>query len=106
MSVSVIHLSTGEDIIGTAKFDEGTHNWVIGNPVSPQFGYDPGSGRMRMALTPLRAFNEDNPTEITVSTLHVIYVVPASDQLAEAYRQYNSPISLPTQSELSTLLQG
>ena len=92
--ILVLHLTSGEDIIGKARLDDQGANWLIENAVRPNVIVEPESGRARVALTPVIAYGESD--KLVISTLHVTFTIPASEQMVNAYRQMLSGIVTPS----------
>lgn len=103
--VRLVHLATGEDVIGAVTFSVDDSTYHIEDPVSPHMQMDPATSGVRVGLMPLRPFAEETP-KVIISALHVVYVTPVSDQMQNAYRQYHSSIVVPESSSLSSLLKG
>lgn len=91
--ILVLHLTSGEDIIGKARLDDQGVNWLIEDAVRPNVMVEPESGRARVALMPVIAYGESD--KLIISTLHVTFVVPAAEQMVKAYRQMLSGIVTP-----------
>lgn len=102
----LVHLATGEDVIGKTRFDAGTSTYHIEDPVSPHMSMDPSTGSVRVGLMPVRPFADENLHEIKVSMLHVVYVASLSEQMQNAYTQFTSDIVIPDNQSLSSLLKG
>ena len=104
--VQIVHLTSGEDVVGVVTYDEARSGYRISNPVSPQIEVDSQKGNMRMGLLPIRPYYGSEKTkEVFVSSLHALYVTDLSEQMEEAYRQYHSKIVLPKKLDsLSSLL--
>jgi hypothetical protein len=103
--IRLVHLTTGEDLIGAVTFETGDSTYHIEEPVSPHMQVDPSSGSVRIGLMPVRPFAEETK-KIVISSLHVVYVAPISEQMQNAYRQYHSNIVVPDTGSLSSLLKG
>lgn len=104
-TAQIVHLTSGEDVVGIVSFDEARSGYVIRDPVSPQVEVDTQKGAMRLGLLPIRPYyGSDKTKDIFISTLHVLYVTNLSKQMEEAYRQYHSKIVLPKLDSLSSLL--
>lgn len=103
--IRLVHLATGEDVIGVVAFNADDSTYHIDEPVAPHMQMDPSSGSVRVGLMPVRPFAEETK-KIVVSSLHVVYVTPVSDQMQNAYRQYHSNIVVPESTSLSSLLKG
>ena len=105
-AAQIVHLASGEDVVGVVTHDEARSGYVIRDPVTPQVEVDPKKGTMRLGLLPLSLYcGSAKTTEIFVSTLHALYVTDLSPQMEEAYRQYHSKIVLPKKLDsLSSLL--
>lgn len=108
--ILVLHLSSGEDIIGKARLDDQGINWLVEDAVRPNIMMDPESGRARVALVPVVPYGDSD--RLTISTLHVLFTVPAAEQMQNVYRQMTSGIITPdsstptTPGSLKSLLQG
>ena len=102
----IVHLASGEDVVGIVTYDEARSGYVVRNPVTPQVEVDPKKGSMRLGLMPVRPYYGSEKTkEIFISTAQVVYVTDLSDQMKDAYRQYHSKIVLPKKLDsLSSLL--
>lgn len=104
-NLRLLHLATGEDIIGKVTFNAEDSTYLVHDPVSPHMQMDPSTGSVRVGLMPLRPFAEET-TQIALSALHVVYVTPVAEQMRTAYTQYHSNIVIPESSSLSSLLKG
>jgi hypothetical protein len=110
--ILVLHLSSGEDIIGKARLDDQGINWLVEDAVRPNIMMDPESGRARVALVPVIPYGDSD--NLLISTLHVLFTVPAAEQMQNAYRQMTSgivtpevlPPSSPSPTNLKSILQG
>ena len=105
-AAQIVHLASGEDVVGVVTYDEARSGYVVRDPVTPQVEVDPKKGSMRLGLMPIRPYYGSEKTkEIFVSTAQVVYVTDLSDQMKDAYRQYHSKIVLPKKLDsLSSLL--
>lgn len=92
-NILVLHLSSGEDIIGKARLDDQQINWLVEGAVRPNIMMDPESGRARVALTPVIPYGESD--NLVISTLHVLFAVPAAEQMQNVYRQMMTGIVTP-----------
>jgi hypothetical protein len=104
-NLRLLHLATGEDIIGKVSFNAGDSTYIVDDPVSPHMQVDPSTGSVRVGLMPLRPFAEETK-QVVLSALHVVYVTPVAEQMQGAYAQYHSNIVLPDTTSLSSLLKG
>ena len=101
----IVHLTSGEDIVGRVVYDEARSGYMVYNPVTPQVDVDTKMGTMRLGLLPIRPYyGADKVKEVFVSSLHAMYVSNLSEQMEEAYRQYHSRIVLPKLDSLPSLL--
>ena len=105
-AAQIVHLVSGEDVVGVVTYDEARSGYVVRDPVTPQAQVDPKKGTMRLGLLPIRPYYGSEKTkEIFVSAAQVVYVTDLSEQMEEAYRQYHSKIVLPKKLDsLSSLL--
>ena len=105
-AAQIVHLASGEDVVGLVTYDETRSGYVIRDPVTPQVEVDGTKGSMRLGLLPIRPYyGAEKTKEIFISTLHALYVSSLSPQMEEAYRQYHSSIVLPKKLDsLSSLL--
>ena len=105
-AAQIVHLASGEDVVGVVTYDEARAGYVVRNPVTPQVEVDPKKGTMRMGLLPIRPYYGSEKTkEIFVATAQVMYVTDLSEQMKDAYQQYHSKIVLPKKLDsLSSLL--
>ena len=103
----VMHLTTGEDIMGyiSPRIEEGggAIGYMVTDPVTPHIQMDPSSGGMRIGLMPLRPYIEDKT--VFIGAMHVVYVSEINEQLTNIYRQYHSNIVLPNSPSLADLLK-
>lgn len=104
--VRLLHLATGEDIIGRVSFDSSTSVYTVEKPVSPHMTMDPTTGSVRVGLMPIRPYASEDVATLPVSALHVVYVAPLADQMLNAYTQFTSDIQIADASTLSSLLKG
>jgi len=107
--IQIVHLTSGEDVVGVVTYDEARSGYKISDPMTPQVDVNSQKGEMRMGLLPIRPYYGSEKTkEIFVSTLHALYVTDLSPQMKEAYRQYRSKIILPNKKldSLSSLLES
>lgn len=108
-NILVLHLSSGEDIIGKARLDDQGINWLVEDAVRPNIMMD-DTGRARVALVPVIPYGDSD--NLVISTLHVLFTVPAAEQMQNVYRQMTSGIITPevssptTPGSLKSLLQG
>ena len=101
----IVHLVSGEDVVGVVTHDEARSGYAIRNPLTPQVEVDPKKGAMRLGLLPIRPYyGSDKTKEIFVSSAQVVYVTDLSDQMADAYRQYHSKLVLPKKLDSLTSL--
>ena len=101
----IVHLASGEDVVGLVTYDEARSGYLIRGPVTPHVEVDPQKGTMRLGLLPIRPYyGSDKTAEIFISSLHALYVSNLSTQMEDAYRQYHSKIVLPAGTSLSSLL--
>lgn len=105
-TLRIVHLTTGEDIIGKTQFDVNENVYVITDPVSPHMAMDPASGSVRVGLMPIRPFVDESLREVKISSLHVAYVAEIAEQMRNAYTQYTSDIQIADGATLSSLLKG
>ena len=105
-AAQIVHLVSGEDVVGVVTYDEARSGYVVRNPVTPQVEVDPKKGAMRLGLLPVRPYyGSDKTKEIFVSAAQVMYVTDLSEQMEDAYRQYHSKLVLPKKLDsLSSLL--
>lgn len=101
--VSVVHLSTGSDVVGKVAFPD-AYTVVITDPVTPLIAPTP-NGQMSVQLMPARMFVKEG-TPLEVSRAHVVYIAPVPPQLEQAYRELTSNIVIAPASSLSTLLKS
>lgn len=99
--VSVVHLSTGSDVVGKVSFPSGDVV-VITDPVTPMIAPTP-DGRMSVQLMPARMFVKEG-TPLEVDRRHVVYIAPVPEQLDKAYRELTSNIVIAPASSLKSLL--
>ena len=105
-AAQIVHLASGEDVVGVVTYDEARSGYVVRNPVTPQVEVDPKKGTMRLGLLPIRPYYGSEKTkEIFVAAAQVVYVTDLSEQMEDAYRQYHSKLVLPKKLDsLSSLL--
>ena len=105
-AAQIVHLASGEDVVGVVTYDEARSGYVVRDPVTPQVEVDPKKGSMRLGLMPIRPYYGSEKTkEIFVATAQVMYVTDLSEQMKDAYQQYHSKIVLPKKLDsLSSLL--
>ena len=105
-AAQIVHLASGEDVVGVVTYDEARSGYAIRNPLTPQVEVDPKKGAMRLGLLPIRPYYGSEKTkEIFVATAQVMYVTDLSEQMKDAYQQYHSKIVLPKKLDsLSSLL--
>jgi hypothetical protein len=101
-TIRLLHLTTGEDIIGRMRLDDAQVTWIIEDAVMPNMAIDPSTGAVRVGLLPVRPYADTD--HMQVSTLHVIYDAPLTEQMENAYRSYCSGIVAPATPSLSSLL--
>lgn len=101
-SIRLLHLTTGEDVIGRMRLDDQQVTWLVEDAVMPNMAIDPSTGSVRVGLLPIRPYADAE--NIRISTLHVIYDAPLTEQMETAYRSYCSGIvtSAPPLSSLLT----
>lgn len=109
--ILVLHLSSGEDIIGKARLDDQGINWLVEDAIRPTIMPDPETGRPRVSLMPVIPYGETD--NLSISTLHVMFTVPAAEQMRDAYRQMTSGLVVPNgmpptppPGALKSILQG
>ena len=104
-AAQIVHLVSGEDVVGVVAYDEARSGYAIRNPLTPQVEVDPKKGAMRLGLLPIRPYyGSDKTKEIFVSSAQVVYVTDLSDQMADAYRQYHSKLVIPKKLDSLTSL--
>ena len=104
-AAQIVHLASGEDVVGVVTHDESRSGYVVRNPVTPQVEVDPKKGTMRLGLLPIRPYyGAEKTKEIFVATAQVVYVTDLSEQMKDAYRQYHSKIVLPKKLDSLTSL--
>jgi hypothetical protein len=47
-AAQIVHLASGEDVVGVVTHDEARSGYVIRDPVTPQVEVDPKKGTMRL----------------------------------------------------------
>lgn len=102
--VYLLHLITGQDIIGEVTFDEASMSYHVALPVTPHVSVGPDGG-VRVGLMPLHPYAA-TAEKLVIGSYHVIYQQPVGEQMEQAYRQFHSPLVLPPQQSLSSLLKG
>ena len=104
-AAQIVHLASGEDVVGVVTYDEARSGYVVRDPVTPQVEVDPKKGTMRLGLLPIRPYYGSEKTiEIFVATAQVMYVADLSDLMEDAYRQYHSKLVLPKKLDSLTSL--
>jgi hypothetical protein len=109
-SYMLLHLSTGQDIIGEVLRTETGYD--VRQPAMPQIQIDQAAQAMRIGIAPLHPW--DQPSEnstIHLDAAHVVYMRPIPEQMANAYLQYRSGLVLgvptpPASPSLASLLKG
>jgi hypothetical protein len=103
LGVCNLHLVSGEDIVGQTfekrDVETGMLSYVVLHPVTPniQMGStSDGRPAMRLGLLPLRPYIQDNPKEMEVPAVYVMYVVPAGEKLERTYIELTSDITIAT----------
>lgn len=100
--IRMLHLTTGEDVVGRMRLDDQGVTWLVDDAVMPNMAIDPSTGSVRVGLLPVRPYAETD--QLRISTLHVIYDAALTEQMETAYRSYCSGIvtSAPPLSSLLT----
>lgn len=95
LGLQLVHLTSGEDIVGKVFRDE--DGYSIERPVVPQVMSN--GQQMRVALMPLRPYIEQE-TPIYVLNQHVLFVTPINEQMQQLYVQFTSNIVIAAASEV------
>jgi hypothetical protein len=96
--IANVHLTSGEDIIGTVtevhgKRSDATSAYVITKPVLPNVRFDPAQGKFHVGLLPLRPYLGQTET-VTIPADRVIYVIPVNESMEDLYRNFTSNITV------------
>lgn len=97
----IVHLVSGEDIIGDV--DQIVGGYQIKNPISVALAPSPDGRGMRISIVPLRPYAKEIDS-MTIADEHVIFVTELSEQMLKSYQAFTSNIVLPDTPDLSSLL--
>lgn len=113
-----IHLSSGEDIIGTVFFKsaaateqnenplvEGESVFAVQKPMIPTIDQNPQNGALRIGLLPLRPYL-GNVEEVEIPLSRVIYTLKVTPEMATLYARFTSTVQVVPASVLSNLPAG
>ena len=101
VDLGVLHVTLvdGESIIGHVWKDETTY--TVEHPVFPNLQSNPGTGKLSVALLPLRPYLKKNVAKITLLDSHVVYTAPVSKEMEKLYQQFTSDIVIADMADVN-----
>lgn len=109
-TVLLIHLSTGEDMIGEVR--RTPSGYELHRPALPQIQVDHAAQSMRIGIAPLHPWDQSATDEtLYVDASHVVYTRTLPEQMINAYLQFRSGLVMGVPSgsaspSLASLLKG
>lgn len=95
IGVKILHVSSGQDIIGNVAYDEVNKEYTVDLPLLPQIRQDPTTGKFQVGLSAVRPYSEDLK-KLVVRDAHVVYVIDPAEAMVKIYRNSTSPIIVPS----------
>lgn len=90
LGVVLVHLVTGEDVLGRAWKDDAETR--IDEPTLPQIA-SPDGRQFRVGLIPYRPYI-DSSVPLVVRNEHVVAILPVNEDMAKLYVQFTSNITI------------
>lgn len=92
LGIQLVHLTSGEDIIGRVSLDRDNRLYHIERPVVPVHLPNPqDSGRMHISLMPFRPYVE---TDLPIPAGFVMFTVDIVESMQKFYIQFTSNIQV------------
>lgn len=106
-TVLLIHLSTGEDVIGEVR--RTPTGYELLRPTIPQIQLDHATQSMRVGIAPLHPWDQSATSEtLHLDAAHVVYTRALPEQMVNAYLQFRSGLVMGAAAtpSLASLLKG
>ena len=105
VGIRLVHLISGEDLVGKLTIDTDNHEYILDRAVRPNVNFDPQQQRMHVGLLPANMFS-DKDTAIVLKNDHVLWIVEVSAQMQKPYNESMTGLSLAGTDDLKQILKG